>query len=293
MQKRLANLATIRRKIAEAPDVASLTTDGEFMTLIVRFMNHSLYLLRVGVALAPTKSVASQGYGRNRAIVGGHMVRVAKLYEGLLIHVSGRKLELAAIFFRLTFETVVRMRYLMRAQPPSFRSYILTSYRPEKEIVGDLQQKGSQRSLIPIEKRMLRKIRARLRRDRIPVKALLGTTRWDLDGKSFRALLQDLNLGHAYAYAYGSSSHPIHGDWYEISLHHLRRNGRYYSPDLSFDDPDPRVACPITIFCLDALVDYIRWARTDPQNIVRPTVLALRDLFARLDGAHEAILGAA
>ncbi len=291
MQKIFENLATVRQKIAEAPDPATLKTNSDFMNPIVEHMNHALYLLQLGVALAPTESTASRGHTRNKAIVTGHMVRLAKLYEGFLIHVSGRKLELAVIFVRLIFETAVKMRYLAQAKASSFQSYILTSYRPEKEILQDLASKAKQRELIPIEKRMMRKIKSRLKKDRISIDALMQTTRWEIDGKSVRAILQHLQLDLAYPYAYGSSSHSIHGDWYELSLHHLQRKGRYYSPDLSFDDPDPRVACPITIFCLRSLIDYIDWARADPNEIVLPTIEALIELFTNFDNAHELTLG--
>ena len=212
--------------------------------------------------------------------------------EGFLIHVSDRKLELAVIFVRLMFETAVKMRYLIQSKASSFQSFILTSYRPEKEVLQDLMLKAKQRELLPIEKRMMRKIKSRLKKDRISINTLMQTKKWDIDGKSVRSILEHLQLDLAYPYIYGSSSHSIHGDWYELSLHHLQREDRYYSPDLSFDDPDPRVACPITIFCLKSLMVYIRWARTDPNELVLPTIQALIELFTTFDNAHERSMGA-
>ena len=68
------------------------------MEFTVKLMNYCLYLLRVGVSLAPSNLSAKRGYTKHKAIIIGHMVRLTKLYEGLLIHVSNRQLELASIF---------------------------------------------------------------------------------------------------------------------------------------------------------------------------------------------------
>ena len=96
------------------------------------------------------------------------MVRLAKLYEGSLIHICSHKQELAHIFFRLIFETAIRMQYLITSKPKkkSCRSFILASYRPEKEMLQDLKSKAKQHSPIPIEKRIRESISSRIKRDR-------------------------------------------------------------------------------------------------------------------------------
>lgn len=276
--------------MADAPDLSLFKSNDEYMGFAVELMNRALYLLHLGVSLAPTERATDKGYTRNRAIVAGHMVRIAKLYEGFLDHVARRELELAAIFSRLIFETAGRMEYLMQARSSTFRSFILTSYRPEKEILSDLEAKREKRPLIQIEKRIMRKIKSRLRKDRITIKSLMETSNWNLDGKHFRRILEHLGLGHTYPYAFGSSSHFIHGDWYEISLYHLQRSGRYYMPKLAYDDPDPRLVCPTTCYCLDRLLRYIEWSRGDPDKKVSAVVSKLRELSATLDAAHEQML---
>lgn len=285
------NLSKIEEWIAHVPDPWLFKSNDEYMSYAVELMNRAHYLLSLGVSLAPTEQSVAKGYTRNRAIVAGHMVRIVKLYEGLLSFVAGRKLELAAIFTRLVFETAFKMEYLMQAKKSTFRSFILTSYKSEKEILSDLDAKRKKRPLIPIEKRMMKKIKSRLRKDRISIESLMKTRNWNLDGKHFRRILEDLGLGHTYPYSFGSSSHPIHGDWYDISLYHLQRSGRYYMPKLAYDDPDPRLVCPITIFCLDRLLHYIEWSRGDPNNQVSPVISKLRQLTATLDAAHEQMLG--
>jgi len=94
-----------------------------------------------------------------------------------------------------------------------------------------------------------------------------------------------------YAYGFGSGSHSVHGDWYEISLHHIKRSGRYYLPDLRYDDPDPRVACALTDICLGTLHSYLKWNKLDPDDYISPTILRLVELNRHIDTAHESTMG--
>ncbi len=285
------NLSEIEEWMLSRPDPSNFKTDDDFMNYTVDIMNFTLYLLKVGCALIPREQSSFNGYTKRRAIIIGHLVRITKLYEGLLIHISKRQLELAAIFNRLIFESVIRTRYLMKARNKSFQNFILISYRPEKEILSDLNSKAATRPLIPIEKRMRRKIKARLKKDKIPIKTLMSHKTWNLDGKDFRNLLQEVTGNNVYAYGFGSASHPVHGDWYEISLYHIKREGRYYYPDLRYHDPDPRICCPLTIICLDLLEMYLKWNRLDSDMYVSTIVSQLLTITQQLDSVHENTMG--
>lgn len=294
VKKVMSNLSDVEEWISNAPDPATFKNNDDFMQFTVELMNRTHYLLRVGVSLAPSEITSQRGYSKHRAIIVGHLVRLTKLYEGSLIHISRRELELAAIFFRLIYETTVRMKYLMQSKSKgkSIRSFILASYKPEKEVLADLDDKARNRPLINIEKRMRRKIRARLKRDGISVDELMNNKMWSVDGKGFRQILAELGGQSAYSYAFGSGSHAIHGDWHEIDLYHLEREGRYYLPKLSYDDPDPRLACPLTEVCLDTLLFYLKWSKCDPDNVMAPVVSKLLELSRAIDVAHENTLGA-
>ncbi len=292
MEKLLNNLNEIENWIKSAPDPATFKNNDDFMGFIVELMNHSLYLLRVGASLGPSEEAANKGFSKHRAIILGHMVRIVKLYEGLLIHISQRQLELAAIFSRLIFETAVRMKYLItKAKRKSFRSFVLASYKPEKEILADLDDKAKNRPLIQIEKRIRRKVKARLKRDGISITELMNNRIWNVDGRDFRRILIDLNIGLSYSYMFGSGSHSVHGDWYEISQHHIKKDGRYYTPELTYDDPDPRLACALTRVCLDTLLLYLKWGKLDPDDFISPIIWKLLKLNREVDITHENTLG--
>ncbi|MYI93142.1 hypothetical protein F4083_02305, partial [Candidatus Poribacteria bacterium] len=143
-------------------------TNTAFMKFAVEIMNRCLYLLKLGVRASPDVETARRGYTKHRAIIVGHMVRLTKLYEGVLIHICSHHQELAHILFRLIFETATRMEYLIisKTKKKSCRSFILASYRPEKEMLQDLKSKAKQQPPIPIEKRMRKSISSWLQTDR-------------------------------------------------------------------------------------------------------------------------------
>ena len=268
-------------------------TNTAYMNFAVEIMNRCLYLLKLGVCASRDAETARRGYTKHRAIIVGHMVRLTKLYEGVLIHICGRHRELAHLFFRLILETSTRMEYLItsKTKKKTFRSFILASYKPEKEMLQDLKSKAKERSLIPIEKRMMRSILYWLKRDRITQKELFNNTIWNVDGKNFRDIMKMYNPDAMYSYAYGSASNPVHGNWMDINLYHLNQDGRYYMPKLSFTDPDPRLTGSLTHICLDSLLKYLKWNKSDPDNAISPVAEKLIALNLALDEAHEDSLG--
>jgi hypothetical protein len=283
-----ANLLAIMAWLEANGELPPLSTDDEFIAFSVEIMNRALYLLRVGVSLSPDAESAGRGVARNRAIVLGHVVRLMKLFECFLIHTCDNRFEICMIFSRLISETIIRLEYLLMAKRSTFRNFVLISYRPEKEHLTDLKSKAKQRPLIPIEKRMLGSVTRCLRRDGIGQRALLQNRSWDLDGKNFRTMLKDTGAAEwGYSYLFGNGSHFIHGDWRDLSLHHLRRRGRWYEPKPDYKSPDPRMTCPTTTMCLMVLLKFLRWNRSDPDHFVRPIVERLLALNMALDDAHE------
>ncbi|MES1976967.1 MAG: DUF5677 domain-containing protein [Pseudomonadota bacterium] len=258
------------------------------MQFLTEAMGRALYLLRTGVALVPNDEISTNGYIKRRAVVVGHMVRLTKLFDGLYLHIANRQLELAGVMLRLIFETEIRLNYLMtKASSKSYRSYILASYRAERENLMDLDAKAKTRRLVPIEIRMRTSILKHLRRDGISRKQLLRNRVWDIDGKNVRELMRDLGRQEFYSYSFGSSSRWIHGSWQELYHYHLQKVGSRFVPRLEFGDPDTRSAAPPTIICLDTLLAYLNWSRGDPGGSVRRLLAEFRDMLIRLDQEHE------
>lgn len=290
--KIIENIEKIRTWIKDSPDPKTFKNNNDFMRVYVQIMNYTLYLIRLSISLAKDEESSKRGITKHRAIITGLVVRIAKLYEGFTKHIANRELELAAIFSRLIFETEVKLDYIITSKnkKKSIRSYILGSYKPEKEILLDLNLKSKSRKLIPIEKRIKSKVLSRLKKDGITQKELLNNTKWDIDGKSFRQLLKDLNRELQYAYIFGSMSHHVHGDWYEISLYHLEKdNGRYF-PNLNYSTPDPRLVGPISGLILNCLTKYLKFTKTDSKKYISDVIDTLFSVCYGYDEYHERFL---
>lgn len=132
-----------------------LEANDDYMTLAMEVMNNSYYLLRIAASLTSSDLHAEKGVTKRRAIVLGHVVRIAKLYDALRYHTAKKESDICAIFSRLLVETASKVEYLMKAKKESFRSFVLTSYKPEKEMLDDLRRKNTSRALLPIERRMM------------------------------------------------------------------------------------------------------------------------------------------
>lgn len=282
------NLIDIAKWTESAPDPQSFKSESDFMKFLVEAMGRALYLLRVGVAAAPNGRVAEHGYIKRHAVIVGHMVRLAKLFDGFCQHIANRELELAGIMQRLIAETEVRLEYLItKAGPHSYKSFVLASYRADKESLVDLERKAISRKLIPIEKRIRGSILKHIRRDGISRKRLLQNKTWEVDGKNFRAQLNDLGRGLEYSYFFGSSSQWIHGTWQELYHYHLEEKNSRFLPRLDFGDPDTRTAAPVTAACLDTLLLYLRWSKGDPGGALSAPVHKLLGLVQAIDAEHE------
>lgn len=293
MDKVLQNLNNIKAWVDFNSPPPDFGTNTEFIKFAVEIMNRCLYLLKTGAASVPDAETAIKRYAKNEAIIVGHMVRITKLYEGFLMHICSHQQELAHIFFRLILETAIRMEYLITSESPkeSFQSFILTSYRPEKEMLQDLENNAKQEQLIPIQERMRRSIISWLREDGITHKELLKNKNWNLDGKNFREIMKTFNLDSMYSYGFGLASHQVHGDWLDIAYYHLREEEKQcYTPDLFFTEPDPRLTCSLTHICLDSVLKYLKWNNSDPDNIICHVVEKLCELNLALDAAHESRL---
>ena len=293
MDKVIQNLKNMEKWIASnLRRPAEFETHYDFMRLAVEVMNRCLYLLKLGVYSTPDAETANLGYAQPKAIIVGHMVRLTKLYEGALIHISEHQVELARVFFYLILETAVNMKYLIAAKEQTSRNFIVASYRPELEMLQDLEAVAKTRPLKSIEQRITMSIKSRMGKEGISESELTSHKQRGIDGKNFRQLCEHLgDNGMLYLYGYREGSHYVHGDWQDIQAYHLAKEGDRYVPSLSFNDSDPRLACPLTQICLDSLLAYLEWNKSDPHGVMLPVIAKLRELNASLDEAHESWFG--
>lgn len=289
MQKLFENLEKIQKWISNSPDPNNFKTNSEFMQLWIDLMNHAHYLLLVGVSTTKDDITANKGISKHRAIIVGLMVRMIKLYQGFIKHITDKQVELALIFVRLISETEVKIDYFIKSKNKrkSSLSYILSSYKPEKEQLLDLKAKNKARPLEIIEKQIMSSIKRKLKKDNIPQKKLLSNKTWKIDGKDFKSILVDLDREMEYSYVFGNMSHFVHGTWLDLSIYHLdKENGRYF-PKLDYTSPDPRLTGPITVLVLSRLKAFLKWNNSDQDNYLLEIINSLSDLSIAYDKVYE------
>jgi hypothetical protein len=271
MEEIINNLDSVKSWLSN-PLPPQRSSDDDYMRYVMEMMSYAHYLITVSASMAPNQVVAERGYTKNRAIVVGHIVRLIKLYHSFTTHIGKRELQIAYIMSRLIYECIIKMEYLLSAKRSTFKSFILSSYRSEKETLENLDRIKSQRPLMNIEKVIIKKIKSRLRKDRISLRQLKANKNWKLDGKDFKQILVSLKKEVDYPFLFGQGSSFIHGNWYEMSIFNLTKKGRYYLPDIDFSNPDPRIALPVTIASLQSANDFLTWNKSDPEKYVRSII---------------------
>lgn len=235
------------------------------MTILVELGNIVLGVIRFIAISYPDETKANRGYIRRHAILVGLLIRLAKLHDCLLENICKDRAEIALILLRLMFETMAKMDYLMISKPSSYRSFVISSLRAEKETLQDMKEKKKQRPLRPIEKRLMRSSKKAIREAGILQKGLFLQRQWTIDGKDFRAILMHLDRESDYLYGYRTQSHVIHGDWGDLLRHHLRKHGGFYKPHLGYNPSDPRLIGPVSMMLLKLLYRYLKklnWIQT-------------------------------
>jgi hypothetical protein len=271
-----------------APRPADLEGEGETMRVVCDAMGRALYLLRASVSVVPNDLIAARGVSRHRAVFIGHMARLCKLFDAFYMHVAKQQLEIAGVLSRLIFETEIRLSYLIeKGTRKSISTFILSSYRAEKECLIDLRAKAKKRRLTPIEKRIRMKIRHALRADGFSEAKLLANKIWSMDGKSARDMLKELGREWQYGYGFGMESRWVHGSWLELKNCQLAQQGRFYMPEPSWTGVDVRAAVPLTYHCLDLAGRYLTWSKGDPNREIRNAIRALAGWLIELDAEHE------
>lgn len=271
----------------ERPDFSALRGNDAFMEVAVPAMSR---LLGLGKIVVSIRRPGGKWYPRRFAPHLGLMVRMLKLYEGMLEQTCEQKGELVTVYYRPFLEALVKLEYLMRSGPRSVRSFIETSFRPEKDMLAHLKQVEWRRELTPIERRMLRSIQSHLRRAGVRQKDLLARKSWDLDGRNMRALMATMNWDIGYAFGFASSSHSVHASWYDLLVNHLSVDGRAYSPDITFRVPDTRLVAPHSYMLADQLLRFVSFFRLEPRSLLADLLSMIAVFFHDLDAAREKTL---
>lgn len=258
----------------------------ELVQLMLQLMDCTLFGFRYVISLNPSSDYKKfAGYSKHRAIIIGHMVRIAKLYEGFLLHSSKGQYELAGIFTRLIYETDVRLDYFLASKnkKKTMRNFILISYKALKSQLREFDDLSKHHNkLNSLEKEIKKGIMKLLKNDGISKKELFMNKNWNLDGKDFASLLRHLNRENEYAPIFGNSSSFVHGGWHDINSFHLIRYKNHYLPKLHYSAVDLKITTATTYVCLNRMLSYIQWNKLKIENKYEIILKGLRDLASEI-----------
>jgi hypothetical protein len=273
----------------DAEQMRKFTREEEFNTLAVHLMVETASYVCAAACMISDPSP----WDRDHAAVGGNIVRLYKLLDGLLDQLCQCRGEIVFILMRPVFETLINVQFLIQNfTPETITSYVKVSLRHERKLRDRVTSNIADRGgiMLPIEDRMLQSIdrTARIAGISLDEMDVRGATNWG--GKNIFERAKDVGLDHAYLAAIGGGSNSIHGNWQELSGHHLEwdEHTGHFKPKTSWAAPRPQVALGLSRVIVDTLAVYFKFMGGDLVfSEIAPT---LHDLVWRIDvvsKAHE------
>ena len=282
----------VERVEVDLDKIAAFTTEEEFTGLAVSLM---VEVASYSCVAAATLG-ASPSWNRDRAAVGGNMVRLYKLLNSFLDQTCRRREEITSILGRLIFETAVNIRYLIaNFSKELIDSYVKHGLRQERRLFDRVQAKISERgSMLPIEDRMLKSI--------CRAATAAGVSLDDVDltdrspswgGKNTYEKTNEVGLRDAYVAAFGGGSQNIHGNWNEIYGCHLHwdKSAAAFTPNAKWRNPRPQLINALGLVVIGTIKLYFDFmAGEDVGRHYTPLLSDLRDRIRTVAEAHEAYL---
>lgn len=231
-----------------------------------------------------------EGWSRDQAILGGHLIRLFKLIHGLLDQTCQRRREAAMVFCRLTAETVINIMFLSRfSSADIFSSYIAYSMKHEKKLYEKIKANIAQRkSELPIETRMLVSIERKSVISGMRIEEMSSNKPQNWGGKNLYEKAEAVGLSDAYLGIIGGPSHSIHGNWMDLLEYHLVEKDGKFTPKGDWKEPRPQVLLSLSKLVLEALVDYLGFiGHIELRNSVLKYLTDAWERVREVDELHE------
>ena len=273
-------------------DVESLLSEPdetEFLRLSFEMLKEATSLVSIAFGVRPVSDPI--GWGRNDAILVGHLARMARLMRSIVRQVAdGHGGDLQIAVQRQFLESASTTIYLIEDDGSGERydSYVFDSLIPERELLAEIETNVEKRGgdVLPIEVRMRASIADTL--------AAAGVSLEDVPSRRANkwpsAQTRVELLGTAAYKSYRTSSGAIHGSFTDVEKHYLVRIGDRFDVEL-----DALPFRPQTLTSLARLALYVVSRFASAKNPMVNTVYAkaisdFSDAVARLDDLHERFL---
>jgi hypothetical protein len=283
-------LPEVKRVEVDLDKIAAFTTEGQFTSLAVSLMVEvASYSCVAAATLGPSPS-----WDRDRAAVGGSMVRLYKLLDSFLDQTCRRREEISSILGRLIFETAVNIRYLIaNFSKELIDSYVKHSLRQERRLFDLVQANIRERgSMLPIEDRMLKAIGRAASAAGVSLDDVDPTDRRPWGGKNMYDKTNEVGLRDAYVAAFGGGSQSNHGNWNEVYGCHLHWDeSTAFTPNTEWRNPRPQMIDALALVVTGTIELYFDFmAGEDVGRHFTPLLSDLRNRILTVVKAHESYL---
>ncbi len=273
--------------------LASLKSEDNFMHLSVELMKETASIVALAASVLPPDT---KKWTRDRAIIGGNFVRLAKLLSAHLDQICQKRQEIVFIISRLLFENIVNIKFFIKnGSTELFDSYVKYALRNERKLRDLISRNIENRKGISlhIEHRMLTSIKKVARQSGIKIDDVLPSQPKEWGDKNFYERTKDVGLESTYLSLYGGSSRSIHGNWTDILDHHLEYSDQGFSPKFEWGRPRPQQILPIALLILETTKEFLLYVGSATDASIIHRIDSIFDNVKAADSAHENWLSSA
>jgi hypothetical protein len=281
----------IERVTVDPVSIAAFSREWDFMILASELLREvASYVTVAACTLGPAPA-----WTRDQAAVGGNMVRLFKLLSAFLDQTVQKKMETSTILSRLTFETIVNVRYLIaNFSPEMIDTFVRHSLRHERRLRDRIEANIKERGGVvrQIEERMLKSIDRAARIAGVALDSVDLKDRAPWGGKDLRQKAAVVGLEEAYLAVFGGMSHNVHGLWHDLYHFHLEtdENGAF-TPNLDWGRPRPQPLFALGHLAITAVSDFVIFIGGETTfDHLREQLRDLGERITSVDEAHESYL---
>ncbi|MEO6067776.1 MAG: DUF5677 domain-containing protein [Gemmatimonadales bacterium] len=248
------------------------------------FRESAQWVVLLGSALHGTSTT----WNREQAILGGHLVRLAKLMKAAIVSARDDTGDMLWVQIRLIAETLVNFRFLLANRAADiFTSYVHHSLQHERTLLDKISHNVAARGggVLPIERRMRSSVERTFSNSQVELSSLPTKRIRDWGGGNVFERARALGLEEAYVGIFGGPSRNVHGNWQDLLQHHLVvvEPGQF-TPRFEDARVRPHPYFGLGKLTVEGLLDYVTYlgVREAPELHHR-----LKDLLGRLIAADE------
>lgn len=275
----------LEKTIVDLRDLKNFHSQEQYVSLGAELLKEACRITTLLAFAHPLDNLnKARKWTRNEAVSSGLMVRLTKLQLGIIDATERQRMEIAHILFRCLAETVINLKYLLIKGKESeniYEQYIEYSLEEEQRLLdvidSNIQSRGEE---LPIEKQMRKSILQSFKDSGLAPSNTKRTKQKGWSGNLFdRASAIDMK--DAYLGVFGLPSHVVHGNWQDLLMYHIDRDGEGFSPRGGWAAPQPEIVLIAALLSCYACEEYLDTLlpQSDGRDLVSGMV---KDLLVRV-----------